>query len=103
EQRRDPLGCDVSVNNGVDERWPEIAPALVTARLVGETRHQLPFEGSADRRKVYARTYRRGIARLYGGCESPKRKVRRCAVDQQNNNADDYEPADQFHLQRDQL
>ena len=43
EQFRDPLRCDISINDGIDKRWPEIIPALVTFRPVGETRHQLPF------------------------------------------------------------
>jgi hypothetical protein len=63
----------------------------------------LPFQGRSDRRKINARTDCRGIARSNGGCKSPKRKVRRRAVNHQNDNADDYEPADEFHLQRDQL
>jgi len=75
----------------------------VTAGPVSETRYQLPFQGSSDRRKINARTYCRGIARTYGGRESPKRKVRRCAVNQQKDNADDHEPADEFHLQSDQV
>ena len=103
EQRRDPLRCDVSIYDGIDERWAEVAPALVTARLVGETRHELPFQGSSDRRKINARTYCRGIAGSYGGRESPKRKVRRRAINQQKDNTDDYEPADEFHLESDQL
>jgi len=103
EQRRDPLRCDVSIYDGIDERWPEVTPALVTARLLCETRHQLLFQGSSDRRKINARTYCRGIARSYGGRESPKRKVRRRAVNQQKDNADDHEPADEFHLESDQL
>jgi hypothetical protein len=75
----------------------------VTARPVGETRHQLPFQRSSDRRKINALTYCRGIARSYGGRESPKRKVRRRAVNQQKDNAEDHEPADEFHVERHQL
>jgi hypothetical protein len=30
----------------------------MTARLVGETRHQLPFQRSSNRRKINALTYR---------------------------------------------
>ena len=44
------------------KRWAEVTPALVTARLVGETSHQLPFQGSSDRRNLDARTYCLGIA-----------------------------------------
>jgi hypothetical protein len=41
EQRRDPLRRYISINDGIDERWPEVTPALVTARPVSETRYQL--------------------------------------------------------------
>ncbi len=96
------MQCDVSIYDGIDERWAEVAPPLVTAGLV-ETRHQLLFQGSSNRRKINARTYCRGIAQSYGGRESPKRKVRRRAVNQQKDNSDDHEPADEFHLESDQL
>src|SRR4029077_19240108 len=103
EQRRDSLRCDVSIYDGIDERWPEVNPALVTARLLCETRHQLLFQGSSDRRKINALTYRCGIARSNGGRELPKRKVRRRAVNQQKDNAGDYQPADEFHVESYQL
>src|SRR4029077_7541723 len=103
EQRRDSLGCHVSINDGIDKRWPNVTPALVTARLLCETRHQLLFQGSSDRGKINALTYRCGIARSNGCRESPKRKVRRRAVNQQKCNADDHEPSYEFHLERDQL
>src|SRR5215211_3328700 len=103
EERRDSLRCDISIYDRINERWAEVTPALVTARLVGETRHQLSFQGSSDRRKINARTYCRGIARSYGSRESPKGKVRRRAVNQQKENADDHEPADEFHLENDSL
>src|SRR4029077_18326762 len=45
-QRCDPLRCDVCIYDGIDERWAEVTPTLVTARPVSETRHQLPFQGS---------------------------------------------------------
>jgi hypothetical protein len=73
----------------------------VTAGLVGETRHQLPFQGSSDRREIDTRAYCRSIARSYGRRESPKRKVGRRAVNKQKDNTDDDEPVDEFHLERD--
>jgi hypothetical protein len=43
----------------------------------------LLFQGSSDRKKINTLTYRCGIARSNGRRESPKRKVRRRAVNPQ--------------------
>jgi hypothetical protein len=93
----------VSINDGIDERWTEVTPALVSACLAGETRHQLPFQGGSDRRKINVRVYCRRIARSYGRRESPKRKVRRRAVNEQKDNGDNREPSEDFQWESDQL
>jgi hypothetical protein len=93
---------DVSINDGIDERWPEITPALVTARLLAK-RATSCFSGKLgpqENQRAHLLLRHRAIVRRR---ESPKRKVRRRAVNQQKDNADDYEPADEFHLQSDQL
>jgi len=69
----------------------------VAGRGLSEPRDELFLQRCSNRWKINSRTDCRAITGSQRHCEPPERKVRRYAIEQENKNAKERKPADQFH------